>query len=102
MTTATSLMFIAVGAVLAFAVSTQVAGINIQTVGIILIIVGGIGLAVALATMAGYSPWAAGRNGPIQPAGNAAPTTNVAVSAQPAAPAAAPVSAPPAGPPAQV
>ena len=31
MTTATSLVLIAVGAILAFAVSTQVAGINIQT-----------------------------------------------------------------------
>ena len=92
MTTATSLMFIAVGAILAFAVSTQVAGINIQTVGIILIIVGGIGLAISMATLAGYSPWAtAGRGGAVQPAGNAAPTTNVAV---PAPAAAAPVSAP--------
>src|SRR4051812_6414092 len=80
MTTATSLMFIAVGAVLAFAVSAQVAGINIQTVGIILIIVGGIGLAIAMATLAGYSPWAAaGRGAPALPsnAGTAAPAAAV-------------------------
>jgi hypothetical protein len=76
-------MFIAVGAVLAFAVSAQVAGINIQTVGVILIVVGGIGLAIAMATLAGYSPWASTRGAaPLSPpnAGtpaNAAPTANV-------------------------
>ena len=59
MTTATSLVLIAVGAILAFAVSTQVAGINIQTVGLILMVVGGIGLAIAVATLAGYAPWGA-------------------------------------------
>ena len=78
MTTATSLVLIAVGAVLAFAVSTQVAGINIQTVGLILIVVGGIGLAIAVATLAGYAPWGAARAGGAQAPGNAgAPTANV-------------------------
>ena len=57
MTTATSLILIAVGAVLAFAVSYSAAGINIQTVGIILIVVGGIGLALSVATLVGYAPW---------------------------------------------
>jgi hypothetical protein len=60
MTTATSLLLIAVGAILAFAVSFTVAGINIQAVGAILIVVGGIGLAVAIATIAGYAPWGGG------------------------------------------
>jgi hypothetical protein len=68
--TGTSLMLIAIGAVLAFAVSYQVAGMNIQTIGAILIIVGGIGLAVSLITLAGYAPWGAGRGG-------TAPPTNV-------------------------
>jgi hypothetical protein len=87
MTTATSLMFIAVGAVLAFAVSAQVAGINIQTVGIILIIVGGIGLAIAMATLAGYSPWAtANRGAPASPN-----TAGTPVNAAPAATVSAPV-----------
>ncbi len=62
MTTATSLIFIAVGAILAFAVSFELAGINIRTVGAILIVVGGIGLAISLATIAGYAPWG-GRRG---------------------------------------
>ena len=75
MTTATSLILIAVGAILAFAVSAHVAGINIQTVGAILIIVGGMGLAVSLATLAGYAPW--GRGGTAPPATTVAPPTNV-------------------------
>ncbi len=75
MTTATSLILIAVGAILAFAVSYDVAGISIQTVGAILIIVGGMGLAVAIATLAGYAPWGAVRGGPAQPAVSAAPAT---------------------------
>lgn len=75
MTTATSLVLIAVGAILAFAVSTQVAGINIQTVGIILIVVGAIGLAIAMATLAGYAPWGASRGG-VAYEPNGAPPAN--------------------------
>ena len=77
MTTATSLVLIAAGAILAFAVSVELAGINIQTVGVILIVVGGIGLAVSLATLAGYAPWGAGRGGAAQPPTNVAPPSNV-------------------------
>jgi hypothetical protein len=64
MTAATSLILIAVGAILAFAVDYQVVGMNIQTIGAILIVVGGIGLAISLATLAGYAPWGEGRGGP--------------------------------------
>jgi len=78
MTSATSLILIAVGAILAFAVSYQVAGMNIQTIGAILIVVGGIGLAVSLLTLAGYAPWVANRGGTIQPSTYVAPPTNVA------------------------
>jgi len=81
MTSATSLILIAVGAVLAFAVSFQVAGINIQTVGIILIVVGGIGLAFSIATLAGYAPWGAARGSPVAtttaPSANTAPPANL-------------------------
>ena len=77
MTTATSLILIAVGAILAFAVSFELAGINIQTVGAILIVVGGIGLAIALATLAGYAPWGATRAGTAAPPTSVAATTNV-------------------------
>ena len=44
----TSLFLIAVGAILAFAVTATVSGIEISTVGIILMIVGVIGLLVSL------------------------------------------------------
>jgi Domain of unknown function (DUF6458) len=44
----TSIFLIAVGAVLAFAVTATVAGINIQTAGVILIVVGAIGLLISL------------------------------------------------------
>jgi hypothetical protein len=86
MTTATSLVLIAIGAILAFAVSTQVAGINIQTVGVILVIVGGIGLCIGLATIAGYSPWATAGRGAAQPPTNAAPATNPGPTANVTAP----------------
>jgi hypothetical protein len=76
MTTATSLILIAVGAILAFAVSYEVAGISIQTVGAILIVVGGIGLAVSLATLAGYAPWGAHRDATPHPS-NVGPPANV-------------------------
>ncbi len=47
-----SIFFLAVGAILAFAVEAEVQGINISTVGVILMIVGAIGLAVSLMLMA--------------------------------------------------
>ena len=44
----TSLVLIALGAILAFAVTTSVAGISISTIGVILMIVGVIGLLISL------------------------------------------------------
>ena len=44
----TSLFLIAVGAILYFAVHADVSGLSIQTVGLILMIVGIIGLAISL------------------------------------------------------
>ena len=55
MYTGVSLFLIALGAVLAFAVTATVAGISIQTAGIILMIVGGIGLVVSLFQQAAWS-----------------------------------------------
>jgi hypothetical protein len=48
MTIGTSLFLIAVGAILKFAVHLHVVGINLQTVGVILMIVGGLGLLLSL------------------------------------------------------
>jgi hypothetical protein len=43
-----SLFLIAVGAILYFAVTTTLAGVDIQTIGLILMIVGVVGLALGL------------------------------------------------------
>jgi sulfite exporter TauE/SafE len=44
----TSLFLIAVGAILDFAVTAQARGFNVNTVGVILMIVGAIGLVISL------------------------------------------------------
>jgi uncharacterized protein DUF6458 len=44
----TSIFLIAVGAILKFAVTATVAGIDIQTAGVILMVVGAIGLVISL------------------------------------------------------
>jgi Domain of unknown function (DUF6458) len=44
----TSLLLIAVGAILKFAVTEHVQGVDIHTVGVILMIVGGVGLVLSL------------------------------------------------------
>ncbi len=46
-----SLLLIAVGAILKFAVSASVSGISIDTVGVILMIVGVVGLVISLALL---------------------------------------------------
>ncbi len=43
-----SVFLIAIGAILAFAVDVQTSGIDLATVGVILMVVGGIGLATTL------------------------------------------------------
>ena len=48
MTYGTSLFLIAVGAILRYAVTATVSGINLQTVGLVLIIVGVVGLLFSL------------------------------------------------------
>jgi putative Mn2+ efflux pump MntP len=47
----TSLLLIAVGAVLRFAVNVSTSGFNVHTVGIILIVVGVVGLLISLVWM---------------------------------------------------
>jgi len=51
MTIASSILLIAIGAILAFAVTATVAGIDIQTIGVILMVAGAAGLAIALFLM---------------------------------------------------
>jgi hypothetical protein len=49
-----SIFLIAVGAILTFAVESEVSGLDIATVGVILMIVGGLGL---LATLTIFGSW---------------------------------------------
>jgi len=56
----TSIFLIAVGAILKFAVKTDVSGIEISTVGVILMVVGAIGLLISLLYM---TMWADRRRG---------------------------------------
>ena len=58
-----SIFLIAVGAVLAFAVTTTVSGIEIATVGWILMIIGGLGLVLSLLFWSSFSPYGRGRSG---------------------------------------
>jgi uncharacterized membrane protein YidH (DUF202 family) len=48
MTVGTSIFLIAVGAILKFAVHTSVSGVNLQTIGVILMIVGVLGLILSI------------------------------------------------------
>ncbi len=56
-----SIFLIAVGAILAFAVEWTVSGLDIDTVGVILMIVGIIGLVASLLFWSSFSPY--GRRG---------------------------------------
>lgn len=57
MATGTSLFLIAVGAILAFAVTYEVAGVDIQTVGLILVAVGLVGLIISFLFLASFAPF---------------------------------------------
>jgi hypothetical protein len=52
-----SLILIAVGAILAFAITTAVEGVAIATIGVILMAVGGLGLLISLMFLMSFSPW---------------------------------------------
>jgi hypothetical protein len=58
-----SLVLIAVGAILRFATTTSVTGFNIQTIGLILIIVGAVGFLISLvfwSSWGGFGGWNVG------------------------------------------
>jgi hypothetical protein len=52
----TSIFLIAVGAILRYAVTASTSGINLATVGLILIIVGIVGLVLSIFYMLAWSP----------------------------------------------
>jgi uncharacterized membrane protein len=63
----TSLFLIAVGAILRFAVTASTSSVNLHTVGVILMIVGGVGLIVSLFWM---TVWADRRRAAAPAAGD--------------------------------
>jgi len=56
MPTGTSILLIAIGAILRYAVTATVSGISLQTVGLILMIVGIVGLVLSLFYMVSLGP----------------------------------------------
>ena len=62
MATGTSLMLIAIGAILAIAVDYQVRGFDINAVGVILMIVGIIGMLFSSLFLASYAPFRSGHD----------------------------------------
>lgn len=56
MTTGSSIFLIAVGAILRYAVTSTVSGISIQTIGLILIIAGILGLVLSLFYTLAWAP----------------------------------------------
>ncbi len=57
----TSIFLIAIGAILRFAVTATVTGISIQTVGLILLLVGIVGLILSLVFWSSLGTWYPGR-----------------------------------------
>lgn len=52
-----SLFLIAVGAILAFAVEAEISGLDIDTVGVILMIVGAVGLLLSMLFWSSFAPF---------------------------------------------
>ena len=59
MSTGLSLLLMAAGAILAFAVDYEVSGVEIQTIGLILLVVGVVGLVFSLLFLASFAPFGA-------------------------------------------
>lgn len=71
-----SIFLIAVGAVLAWAVSAEVSGVDIQVMGVILVIVGILGFVGSLVFWSSWGGFGASRNGGGG-GGGGAPQTNI-------------------------
>jgi len=57
----TSLLFIAAGAILKWAVSATVSGVNLHTVGVVLMIVGVVGLVLSLVFWSSWGGFGSGK-----------------------------------------
>jgi hypothetical protein len=60
-----SIVLVAVGAVLTFALEREAEGINLDTVGIIMMIVGSIGLVVSMLFWSSFGPHGRERRGTV-------------------------------------
>jgi hypothetical protein len=58
-----SIFLLVVGAILTFPVKVSASGFNINTVGIILMLVGALGLLLSLLFWSSFSPWSRRRTG---------------------------------------
>jgi uncharacterized protein DUF6458 len=56
MATGVSLFFIAIGAILTFAVQTSVSGVDLDTIGVILMVIGLLGMLFSLVVWDSWSP----------------------------------------------
>ena len=56
-----SIFLIAVGAILAFAIDVTTEGVNLNTVGVILMAVGGVGLLASMLFWSSFSPYGRSR-----------------------------------------
>jgi len=70
-TMSTSLVLVAVGAILAFAVNYQLSGIDLNAVGGILIIVGLVGFLLSLLSFGSFGPFYRERDTYVEPHGHA-------------------------------
>lgn len=57
-----SVFLIAIGAILSFAIDVSTDGVNLDTVGVILMVVGSIGLLTSLLFWSSFSPYGRGRD----------------------------------------
>jgi hypothetical protein len=57
----TSLFLIAVGAILRYGVTAEVTGLDINVIGVILMVVGAMGLVIALVFWSSWGSWIPGR-----------------------------------------
>ncbi|MGH9157648.1 MAG: DUF6458 family protein [Acidimicrobiales bacterium] len=57
-----SVFLIAVGAILSFAIDVQTEGVNLDTVGVILMVVGAIGLLASMLFWSSFSPYGGRRD----------------------------------------
>ena len=67
-----SVVLMAIGAILAFAVNVHANGLDLNTIGVILMLVGGIGLVTAM-IVGGFGTWGGVRRGPVVDEYDAAP-----------------------------